>query len=36
MGPLTRVVLVRMVTSCAPLEQQSSLLCSQFFLVKEK
>lgn len=33
---LTRVLLAWMVTSCAPLEQQSSLLCSQLFLVEEK
>lgn len=33
---LTGVVLARMVTSCAPLEQQSSLLCSQVFLAEEK
>lgn len=36
LGALTRVVLARMVTSCAPLEQQSSLLCSQLFLAEEK
>lgn len=33
---LTGVVLARMVTNCAPLEQQSSLLCSQVFLAEEK
>lgn len=36
LGALTRVVLARTVTSCAPLEQQSSLLCSQVFLAEEK
>lgn len=33
---LTGVVLARMVTNCASLEQQSSLLCSQVFLAGEK
>lgn len=33
---LTRVLLARAVASCAPLEQQSSLLCSQLFLAEEK
>lgn len=33
---LTSVLLAWMMASCAPLEQQSSLLCSQLLLAEEK
>lgn len=35
-GVLTSVLLSRMMTSCAPLEQQSSLPCSQILFAEEK